>query len=66
MKQRVISGAVLVVILAITLYFGVHHVGIYIGGNRMVHAPSSGKPVQVASLANSYWQRSFYQARRCY
>lgn len=47
-------------------YSGVHHVGIYIGGNRMVHAPSSGKPVQVASLANSYWQRSFYQARRCY
>ena len=47
-------------------YSGVHHVGIYIGGNRMVHAPSSGKPVQVASLSNSYWQRSFYQARRCY
>lgn len=23
-------------------YSGVHHVGIYIGGNRMVHAPSSG------------------------
>lgn len=47
-------------------YSGVHHVGIYIGGNCMVHAPSSGKPVQVASLSNSYWQRSFYQARRCY
>lgn len=26
-------------------YSGVYHVGIYIGGNRMVHAPSSGKPV---------------------
>ena len=47
-------------------YSGVHHVGIYIGGNRMVHAPSSGKPVQVATLGNSYWQREFYQARRCY
>lgn len=47
-------------------YSGVHHVGIYIGGNRMVHAPSSGKPVQVASLGNVYWQREFYQARRCY
>ncbi len=47
-------------------YFGVHHVGIYIGGNRMVHAPSSGKPVQVATLGNGYWQREFYQARRCY
>lgn len=47
-------------------YSGVYHVGIYIGGNRMVHAPSSGKPVQVASLGNGYWQREFYQARRCY
>lgn len=47
-------------------YSGVHHVGIYIGGNRMVHAPSSGKPVQVATLGNDYWQREFYQARRCY
>lgn len=47
-------------------YSGVHHVGIYIGGNRMVHAPSSGKPVQVATLGNGYWQREFYQARRCY
>jgi cell wall-associated NlpC family hydrolase len=36
-------------------YSGVHHVGIYIGGNRMVHAPSSGKPVQVATLGNGYW-----------
>lgn len=47
-------------------YSGVHHVGIYIGGNRMVHAPSSGKLVQVATLGNGYWQREFYQARRCY
>lgn len=47
-------------------YSGVHHVGIYIGGNRMVHASSSGKPVQVATLGNGYWQREFYQARRCY
>lgn len=47
-------------------YSGVHHVGIYIGGNRMVHAPSSGKPVQVATLGINYWQKEFYQARRCY
>ena len=47
-------------------YSGVHHVGIYIGCNRMVHASSSGKPVQVATLGNGYWQREFYQARRCY
>ncbi|MFQ9889680.1 MAG: NlpC/P60 family protein [Streptococcus sp.] len=29
---------------------GIHHVGIYIGGGNMVHAPQTGKPVQVADL----------------
>ena len=45
---------------------GVHHVGIYIGGNKMVHAPATGKPVQVASLSNAYWQREWLVARRLY
>ena len=45
---------------------GVHHVGIYIGNNMMVHAPSSGKPVQTSSLSSSYWQASWYQVRRLY
>lgn len=45
---------------------GVHHVGIYIGNNQMVHAPSTGKPVQVADLSNSYWQREWYTCRRLY
>lgn len=45
---------------------GVHHVGIYIGGNKMVHAPSTGKPVQVADLSYSYWQREWYTCRRLY
>lgn len=33
------------------------HVGIYIGGGRFIHAPSSGKRVSVASLDNPYWRR---------
>lgn len=45
---------------------GVHHVGIYIGGNKMVHAPSTGKPVQVANLSYSYWQKEWYTCRRLY
>lgn len=45
---------------------GVHHVGIYIGDNKMVHAPSTGKPVQVASLDNAYWQREWLMARRLF
>ena len=27
---------------------GVHHVGIYMGNNLMVHAPQTGSPIQVA------------------
>ncbi|MEG0591930.1 MAG: NlpC/P60 family protein [Coprobacillus sp.] len=45
---------------------GVHHVGIYIGNNQMVHAPSTGKPVQVSNLSNSYWQNEWYSCRRLY
>jgi murein DD-endopeptidase len=40
------------------------HVAIYIGNNRFVHAPSSGKKVYVAGFDDSYWQRHFTEARR--
>lgn len=45
---------------------GVHHVGIYIGGNKMVHAPTTGQPVQVANLNTNYWQKEWYTCRRLY
>ena len=40
------------------------HVAMYIGGQRFVHAPSSGKTVAVASLDTAYYQRAFIRARR--
>jgi cell wall-associated NlpC family hydrolase len=40
------------------------HVGIYIGGGRFVHAPSSGKRVRINSLNERYWQEHFATARR--
>jgi cell wall-associated NlpC family hydrolase len=40
------------------------HIGLYIGNDRFVHAPSSGKHVSVASLANRYWRQHFSIARR--
>lgn len=40
------------------------HVGIYVGNNRFVHAPSSGKHVSTASLSDRYWSRHFAGARR--
>lgn len=47
-------------------FSGVHHVGIYIGNNQMVHAPSTGKQIQVANLKTNYWQKEWYTARRLY
>jgi cell wall-associated NlpC family hydrolase len=40
------------------------HVGIYLGGNRFVHAPSSGGRVRVDRLDSDYWERHFVEARR--
>ena len=40
------------------------HVGIYLGSNRFVHAPSSGKRVRVDSLSDTYWQKHLVDARR--
>ncbi|MGC5018741.1 C40 family peptidase [Micromonospora sp. DT47] len=31
-------------------YSDLHHVGLYLGSDRMVHAPRTGKPVQVTSI----------------
>lgn len=40
------------------------HVGIYLGSDRFVHAPSTGKQVNVARLADAYWRKHFAGARR--
>lgn len=42
----------------------VDHVGIYIGNGQFVHAPRTGKDVEVANLAAGYWSQKFFQARR--
>jgi cell wall-associated NlpC family hydrolase len=40
------------------------HVGIYIGENRFIHAPSRGKTVEIVDITNSYWQKRYNGARR--
>lgn len=40
------------------------HVGIYLGNDEFVHAPSSGKAVHISTLGDRYWQRHFAGARR--
>jgi len=40
------------------------HVALYIGGNRFVHAPSTGKKVYITSFDDPYWRRHLTDARR--
>jgi cell wall-associated NlpC family hydrolase len=42
----------------------VSHVGIYIGQNQFVHAPTRGSKVRVDSMNNSYWSKRYIAARR--
>lgn len=41
----------------------VSHVGIYIGDNQFVHAPSRGEKVRVDNLDDKYWSKRFSGAR---
>lgn len=40
-----------------------HHVGVYIGGGKFVHA-SSSRGVMTSSLSENYWARNYTQSRR--
>jgi len=40
------------------------HVGIYIGDNKFVHAPSTGSKIRVDDMTASYWVSRYNGARR--
>lgn len=40
------------------------HVGIYLGDDRFIHAPSSGGSVSVENILSDYWRRNYNGARR--
>ena len=48
----------------ILFFSGLGHVGLYVGGGRMVHAPYSGKDVEIVRLANSHYGARLVAARR--
>lgn len=40
------------------------HVGIYLGNNRFIHAPSSGGGIRIVDMDEAYWAKRFDGARR--
>jgi cell wall-associated NlpC family hydrolase len=47
-----------------TRRFAFSHVGIYLGDNRFIHAPRTGRDVEITMIDKSYWQKRFNGARR--
>ena len=47
-----------------TVTRGASHVGIIIGGDEFIHAPSSNGVVRVEHLSSTYWSQRFIAARR--
>ncbi len=45
---------------------GVHHVGIYVGNNKMIHAPSMGDVVKIVDLDSRYYKREAFCYKRLY
>lgn len=45
-------------------FYRVGHVGLYIGKGRMVHAPGTGRRVQIVAITPSWWRQQFAGARR--
>jgi peptidoglycan DL-endopeptidase CwlO len=56
-RSRLEPGDVLV-------FSGYGHVGLYVGRDRMVHAPNSGRVVEVVQLGGSHYGSRLVSARR--
>jgi cell wall-associated NlpC family hydrolase len=47
-----------------TMKHAFSHVGIYVGEGKFIHAPRTGKAVQVEDMRQAYWSKRFNGARR--
>jgi len=44
----------------------ISHVGIYVGEHRFVHAPQSGKPIELRDMDDDYYRKRLVSAGRLY
>lgn len=51
-------------LLFFTIEGKMSHVGLYLGEQRFVHAPSSGRTVTIASLSSPFYESAFARAGR--
>lgn len=42
----------------------ISHVGLYLGNDRFIHAPRTGRRIEITSLSNKYWNAKYATARR--
>jgi cell wall-associated NlpC family hydrolase len=47
-----------------TMRHAFSHVGIYVGNNKFIHAPSKGKSIRVDDMTKVYWEKRYNGARR--
>jgi len=47
-----------------TMRHAFSHVGIYVGDNKFIHAPSRGKSIRVDHMTKVYWEKRYNGARR--
>lgn len=48
----------------LVFFSGLGHMGLYVGGGKMVHSPSTGKTVQVVDITSGYYLSNYYGAGR--
>ncbi|WP_243711030.1 C40 family peptidase [Actinomadura sp. KC216] len=48
----------------LVFFSGLGHVGMYVGGGKMIHAPSTGKNVQIVSITSGYYLSNYYGSGR--
>ncbi|MBC6465369.1 C40 family peptidase [Actinomadura alba] len=48
----------------LVFFSGLGHMGMFVGNGQMIHAPRTGKNVEVVSITSGYYRQNFYGAGR--